>query len=70
MTAQTETLTIEGMSCQHCISAVRSALDSVPGATVHSVEIGRAEVSLDSAQTDRARLAEAVEDAGFDVVEG
>ena len=65
---QTETLTIEGMSCTHCVAAVRAALESVPGASVLSVEIGRAEVSIDPAETNRQRLAEAVDEAGFDVV--
>lgn len=63
----TEALAIEGMSCTHCVAAVRAALESVPGASVLSVEIGSAEVSMDPEQTSRAQLAEAIEDAGFDV---
>ena len=64
----TETLAIEGMSCTHCVAAVRGAIESVPGAAVLSVEVGRAEVSL-SPEADRAAVAGAIEDAGFDVAE-
>ena len=51
----TETLAIEGMSCTHCVAAVRAALESVPGASVLSVEVGSAKVSLDPARADRRR---------------
>lgn len=62
----TESLEIEGMTCTHCVAAVRAALESVPGAVVREVEVGRATVDAD-AQTSRSDLAAAVEAAGFDV---
>ncbi|GAB5535812.1 MAG: heavy metal translocating P-type ATPase [Rubricoccaceae bacterium] len=62
----TETLTIDGMSCTHCVGAVRKALEGVEGVTVHSVEIGHANVDTASS-TDRAELVAAIEDAGFTV---
>ncbi|MEM6327108.1 MAG: cation transporter [Bacteroidota bacterium] len=66
----TETLTIKGMSCTHCVSAVREALERVPGASVVSVEIGRAEADMDPTRAARADLIAAIEDAGFDVTGG
>lgn len=42
------TLRIDGMSCGHCINAVRQALNGVPGAMVKSVQIGQAEVAVPS----------------------
>jgi copper chaperone CopZ len=66
-TARPETLAIEGMTCGHCVASVERALGAVPGVTVLSVEIGRAEADV-AAGTDRAALVAAVEDAGFDVV--
>ncbi len=63
---QPQTLTIDGMSCAHCISAVRSALETVPGATVESVEIGSAVVRL-TPEADRIAVHTAIEDAGFDL---
>lgn len=64
----TEVLQIEGMSCDHCVSAVRDALQGVSGAAVQSVEIGRAEVDA-APGTTREQLVEAIEGAGFDVVD-
>ncbi|MEL6614541.1 MAG: heavy metal-associated domain-containing protein [Bacteroidota bacterium] len=66
MDATTETLAIDGMSCTHCVAAVRAALESVPGTTVRTVEIGSATVDL-APEANRAALHEAIEDAGFDL---
>ena len=59
------TLTIEGMSCHHCLNAVNKALTALPGVTIESVRIGRAEVSFDPALADAERIAAAVTDAGY-----
>lgn len=59
---------IEGMSCTHCVAAVRGAIESVPGAAVLAVEVGRAEVSL-APEASREAVAAAIEEAGFDVAE-
>ena len=63
---QTEMLTIEGMTCTHCVAAVRAALESVPGALVRTVDIGSATVDL-SPEADRDAIRAAVEYAGFDL---
>lgn len=68
MNEKVETLTIEGMSCGHCVRAVREALEGVEGATVEHVEIGRATVRLDPERATRAELEAAVDEAGYDVV--
>lgn len=60
-------LTIGGMSCQHCVRAVREALERVPGVTVSRVDVGRAAVSYDAAQSTPAAIAAAVTDAGYEV---
>ena len=64
---KTETFEIQGMSCGHCVRAVREALDEVDGVTVEDVGIGSARVAYDPQQTDRARIVEAVEEAGYAV---
>ncbi len=64
-----ERIHIEGMSCGHCVSAVREALEAVEGVEVEHVEIGAATIRYDPAATDRARLHDAVEDAGYTVLE-
>ena len=60
-----ETLHIKGMSCGHCVAAVREALESIEGVSVEAVEIGTAEVRYDETTTNRDRLVEVVEEAGY-----
>lgn len=62
-------LRIEGMSCGHCVEAVRSALESVSGAKVESVGIGTASVLVDESQTPVGTLVDAVQDAGYEAQE-
>lgn len=58
-------LTIAGMSCNHCVMAVKKELGKISGVTVESVEIGTARVVLDEAQVQEVLLGNAVEEAGF-----
>jgi copper chaperone len=44
-------LAIEGMHCGACVRRVTSALQSVEGVTVKSVELGSAEIVFDAAET-------------------
>ena len=64
-TMERTTLTIDGMSCGHCVNAVRQALSGVEGATVESVVVGSATVAYDPARTSPERLAAAVADEGY-----
>jgi copper chaperone len=41
-------LAIDGMHCQACVARVRKALEKVDGARVDRVDVGSAEVSVDS----------------------
>ncbi len=66
---QSEILQIEGMSCGHCVKAVRQALEAVEGVEVEHVEIGAATIRYDPAATDPAGLRDAVEDAGYTVLQ-
>jgi copper chaperone CopZ len=59
------TLAIEGMSCSHCLNAVNQSLAVLPGVTIRSVRIGRAELEYDPAQIDPRAIAEAVRAAGY-----
>lgn len=38
------TLSIDGMSCGHCVQTVTKALSGVPGVTVYSLAVGSAEI--------------------------
>ena len=46
------TLTIEGMTCDHCVRAVKGAIEKMPSAEVEKVEIGSATVRYDPARVD------------------
>jgi copper chaperone len=55
------------MSCEHCVNAVKSALENV-GGTISvevSLELGQADISLHSTDISNSRLIEAVEKAGY-----
>ncbi|MGQ0537762.1 MAG: heavy-metal-associated domain-containing protein [Gemmatimonadaceae bacterium] len=67
--AQQIQLEIEGMSCDHCISAVRAALSGLQGVQVTDVRIGAATVTTDSAQVSIGSLIDAVQDAGYEARE-
>jgi copper chaperone CopZ len=62
-----QTIQIEGMSCQHCVHAVREALESVEGIVVESVEIGSATVDV-GAGVDFALVKQAIEEEGYRTV--
>jgi copper chaperone CopZ len=58
-------LSITGMSCGHCVGAVRQALAALPGVTVTNVAIGSATLAYDPAAVTPDRIAQAVTDEGY-----
>lgn len=62
-------LEVSGMSCGHCVGAVREALAAVPGVRVEEVRIGSAAVSFDETKTNVGDLVDAVADAGYEATE-
>jgi copper chaperone len=58
-------LTIEGMTCQHCVRAVDGRLRKTPGVEVTQVTIGSADVQYDPARTNVDDIAEAIADEGY-----
>jgi copper chaperone len=61
------TLTIEGMSCQHCVMRVKKAIDAVAGVSKSDVVIGRAVVSFDETKTSKQEISVAVEKSGYKI---
>lgn len=63
-------ISVEGMSCGHCKSAVEGALAKLDG--VASAEVNLADknvtVSFDSAKVDESALKNEIEETGYDVV--
>jgi len=58
-------LTIEGMSCVHCVSAVKGALAQLPGVEVEDVSIGAATLSYDPSKATVDQIVDAVNDEGY-----
>jgi copper chaperone len=64
----TKHLSIEGMSCGHCVGRVKSALTVIPGVTSVLVDLATKRAIVDGTALDDARLKEAVAEAGYEVV--
>jgi copper chaperone len=58
---------IEGMSCHHCVMAVKRELERLPVQSV-DVRMGSAEVNYDESHLDENQLREAIVSAGYKVI--
>jgi copper chaperone CopZ len=58
-------LTIEGMSCEHCVRAVRGRLERTDGVKVDDVNIGSATIDFDPTKTSVDDIEEAIADEGY-----
>ncbi|GAA4283617.1 heavy-metal-associated domain-containing protein [Brevibacterium daeguense] len=67
----TTTITVTGMTCGHCVSAVQEELGALPGVTGVDVELvagGDSPVTITSDQPlDSAAVEAAVDEAGYEV---
>lgn len=64
------TLTIQGMSCGHCVNAVTKALKGVDGITAQDVKIGSATVEFDDSKVTASQIAQVVTEEGYLAVAG
>ncbi|WP_343750518.1 copper chaperone CopZ [Lentibacillus halophilus] len=64
------TLDVKGMTCGHCESAVKGALENLEGVQTVNVNLdtGKVDVTYDDAVVTIDAMHEAVEDQGYDVV--
>lgn len=63
-TIGTTTLSIDGMTCGHCVQAVTKALSAVPGVKVRSVAVGSAVIETADGWTTGKAVA-ALDEAGY-----
>lgn len=61
-------LTIEGMSCNHCVMHVKKELSKVTGLVIEDVQIGKARVRYEESSVSQQRVAQAIDDAGYKLV--
>jgi copper chaperone CopZ len=55
---------IKGMSCQHCVRTVKSALEKIAGVTSAEVTVGHASVES-TRELSRDEVDKALDDEGF-----
>ena len=65
---KTQEFIIEGMSCGHCIQAVRKELSKLDNVKIDDVQIGKVKVEFDESKTHESRIINAIEEAGFKVI--
>lgn len=65
-----KTLTVEGMSCNHCKNAVEKAVRGLPGVMAAEVDLAAKglKVEFDAAKSSLDDIKKAVDDAGFKVL--
>jgi len=63
-----KTLSIEGMSCGHCVNHVKNALSEVAGVASAEVDLGAKRAIVSGDALDDAVLKAAVAEVGYEVV--
>lgn len=65
------TFAVVGMSCQHCIDAVTAEVGRIAGVSQVDVDLANGAVAVaSSGPLDAAAVRGAINEAGFDLVEG
>lgn len=61
------TLQVEGMSCNHCVSAVETALKEIGATGKVDLAAKKVEITYDDASLTVDKIKDAIEDQGYDV---
>ncbi|NLC03648.1 MAG: heavy-metal-associated domain-containing protein [Tissierellia bacterium] len=64
-----KTILVEGMTCGHCEKAVKNALGELDGVKTVAVDLESKKVEVEGENLLDDKLKEAIEEAGYDVVE-
>lgn len=59
------TLSIEGMTCEHCVRAVKNRLAATPGIEVEDVRVGAARLRYDPQRTTVDEIENVIADEGY-----
>jgi copper chaperone len=59
---------IEGMSCGHCVMAIKKEISKHTDVFVDDVQIGSAKVHYDENKVTEKKIVEAIEEAGYKVI--
>ena len=66
-TPATTHVTVGGMTCDHCVAAVKNRLAATPGVNVRDVKVGTADITLDDSKTSMEDVEDAISDEGYTV---
>ncbi|MCC8179867.1 MAG: heavy-metal-associated domain-containing protein [Planctomycetes bacterium] len=66
--ADTITLPIGGMSCQHCVQSITKALSDLPGVESVTVTLEPGQAVVTGSNLDKSAMVAVVEDLGFDAL--
>jgi copper chaperone len=58
---------IVGMTCEHCVRAVRNRLSATPGIMVDDVKVGSVDLKLDESKASMDDVEDAISDEGYTV---
>jgi copper chaperone len=67
MSVETLILSVPGMTCGHCESAVKTEVGAVAGVAEVVVDLASKDVTVTGTGLDRDAIVEAIDEAGFDV---
>lgn len=62
-------LTVEGMTCMHCVMAVKNAVGALAGVKKVDVDLETKKVNIEGEGLKDNLITEAIEEAGYEVVE-
>jgi copper chaperone len=70
MSSETKTLNVEGMSCMHCVNAVKNSVGTLPGISKVDVDLEGKKVAVvyDLDKVNIEKIKEKIVDAGYEVV--
>lgn len=63
-------MTVPGMSCGHCESAVTTEVSKVPGVAEVAVDLASKLVTVRGSDLDPMAIVAAIDEAGYEVAEG
>ena len=71
MSKEVKTFKVNGMSCEHCVKAVKGAAGRLDGVDSVSVDLKgkKVTVEFDPEKVTAAQMKDAIEDQGYDVVD-
>jgi copper chaperone len=61
------TISIKGMSCQHCVASTKKALEEIPGVSNVEVNLDKAEANYEG-NVSKDIIKEAITKIGFEVI--